>query len=110
MEQSEFRKATAAAKQIDEFFSDYCKPGAGPVDPEEMAARIQKLEYGPQVIALLVKHNDWDGRISLEAKNWANTITPERLDFERGQTLYHRLHMCHLDAIARHLDKNSNNR
>lgn len=102
MKAENYRKAIAAAAKIDEIYSDYCHIGKSMVI-EEIAARIREIDYGPQVIALLVKHNDWDGRISIEAKTWADTVTDERLDFENGQTLYHRFHMCHLDAIARHL-------
>lgn len=102
MKTENYRKAIAAARIMDRIYEGYCKPDQA-FNRDEFADMIRIINYGPETIALIVKRNDWDGRISYDAREWAEAVTPERLEGE--QSIYHRLHMCHVDHIARRLAK-----
>lgn len=100
MKTENYKKAIAAARIIDRIYEGYCKPNQH-FDRDEFTNMIRNINYGPETIALIVKRNDWDGRISNDALEWAEAVTSERLEGE--QSIYHRLHMCHVDHIARRL-------
>lgn len=86
-----------AAHALDQLYHDSRDAGANVSYTLDRFFDAVGHDLGTTVIALLIKENAWDGRISGESVDWARGVTAD--DFP----LYTNIHMCHLEQLAREL-------
>ena len=98
---SEYRRANAALKTIEEIYGNTCT-GNPKETIKECYNKVGKA-LTDDIIASLINYHGWDGRIGRAAQDWAVKV-PGAYDeaaCARAHIYTNRIHMSHLDQLAR---------
>lgn len=102
---AEYRKTREVLKEIEAIYGDTCT--GNPSDTIRKCYEKVGKAWTDAIIATLVTSNAWDGRISRAAIKWAARIE-DAYDEEAAARMHihtGRIHMAHLDQIARTIAK-----
>lgn len=67
-----------------------------PIDTVNQYCKAVGDDLAHTTVAMLIKQNSWDGRISPEAKAWSDRISEDA-------DIYTSIHKAHLDQIAKNM-------
>ena len=101
----EYREMKEAVKTLESIYGSTI--GKTPKDTIQECFQELGREKTEVTIASLISYHGWDGRISSRAKEWAASI-PMAYDEKAAEKLSiytNRIHMCHLDQLARECAK-----
>lgn len=102
---AEYRALHAAAKAIDSIYRETCT--GKPADTIAACYKAIGEEMTKTIIATYVISSAWDGRISFSSERWAKTVTGawDEKAADRIGLYCTRIHMAHLDQLAREIIK-----